>query len=355
MIGRTPPSVIQAVGREVDTVFTNVEEVERAVADAVYIPMAVDTDFYRWRPRRFDEGAVRLVFAGADSDRKGLGTLLLAYDRLPADRFHLTVVGPHERHAHQLARSNIDVVGWSSPEQLREIYWRSHIFVSPATTETQNPDELGMVDGFPTTTGSDAMATGCALVASNPRNERRALQPGVHYADVRVDDVENLARVLLALEEDRNRIAALAEHGSRRVAGFSIARVVNAKLRTMGIGPHGLPRPTRRRVDLTTTSGPQGWCAERWSAVAATRARAKVVVRTGVQRAAAVALRPTIEAQVARDASIAAQLESLQCSVSELGSQLSAATLPVARRTKRTAVRVRPMRQRPPDDQVNAQ
>jgi glycosyltransferase involved in cell wall biosynthesis len=293
MIGRTRPSILQVVGRNVDTVFTNVQEVERAIPDAIYIPLAVDTRFYQRRDRDAYQCPLRLLFAGSDANRKGLGTLLAAFRHLPPDRFRLTIIGPHERHTVGLGAPNVEVVGWASPEQLRDHYWRAHAFVSPATIETQNPGELGIVDGFPTTTGSDAMATGCALVASNPRREHRALLPDVHYFDVRVDDVDHLVTVLLDLEQDRARLSHIALQGAKRVAEFSIERIVSTKLRVMGFGPHGMPRPAPPRIDLTKASRAERLRKEPNEHRAAATKRAKATARTTLQRLARLVVRPS--------------------------------------------------------------
>ena len=75
------------------------------------------------------------------------------------------------------------------------MYWNADVFVSPATLDVGNDEnaEPGTIDGFPSSTAVDAMATGICLVTSNPRGEHRVVRPGEHYIEVPDRDPDALA------------------------------------------------------------------------------------------------------------------------------------------------------------------
>lgn len=247
LVPQTPPSLLRLVASRCDTVFTNVAEVEAAVASAHFTPVSCDVDFYRFGPRAAVD-RLDLVFAAADRPRKGLATLIDAFNLLDGDdRFHLHLVGPHDRHLPSLRNSSFTAHGWLEPEPLRRLYNTVHVFVSPVTRDEEDFGEgAGMVDGFPTTAATDAMATGCALVSSNPRGEERVFQEGKHYLGVPERDPAALAGALRCLAADRQATATLAREGAARVRErMSVQAITREKLDLMGLTSDG--GRTRRR------------------------------------------------------------------------------------------------------------
>jgi glycosyltransferase involved in cell wall biosynthesis len=269
LLPSVPPAILRAVAGRCATVFTNVSEVERAVPSATFVPMLVGTDAYPFRPRRpADE--LRLVFVGDNRPRKGLATLIDAFNRLP-DGFRLDIVGPNEAHLPRLTNPRHQAHGWLGPRELLELYRDCDVFVSPSTVEVEDELAMGMIDGFPTTAAAEAMSSGCALVSSNPRGEFRALRPGKEYVDVPDRDADALVRVLEELKEDREWLARLAERGAARVREFSTEVVVATKLAEMGLstsdagsqptsmGPANgslLPVETRQRIKAVLATLP---------------------------------------------------------------------------------------------------
>lgn len=241
LLPTTPPAILRAVSERCATVFTNVAEVERAIPTATFVPMLVGAAAYPFRLRRPQED-LRLVFVGDDRPRKGLGTLIEAFNTLP-DGFHLDIVGPNEPYLGDLTNPRVRAHGWLGPAELRELYWNCDVFVSPSTVEVDDKLEIGMIDGFPTTAAAEAMASGCALVSSNPRREFRGLRPDEEYVEIPERDPETLARVLVELRRDRDRVAELASRGAERVRAFSTEVVVAQKLAAMGLdaSPHSRP------------------------------------------------------------------------------------------------------------------
>jgi len=96
--------------------------------------------------------------------------------------------------------------------------------------------EPGMVDGFPTSTAIDAVATGCALISSNPRGEDRVFRADIEYLRVPEDDPAALVRGLERLRDDPPLRAALARNGRDRIHALMAVRDgVAQKLAVMGL------------------------------------------------------------------------------------------------------------------------
>lgn len=238
----TPVPLLRAVSDRADTVFTNVAEVTDALPSARFSHAVTATGFYSERPRPERED-LRLVFAGDDRPRKGLPTLIEAFNQLP-EGFHLDLVGPHRRHLSTISNPRFEWHGWLSPEELREVYWNADVFVSPATLDVGDDEnaEPGTVDGFPSSTAVDAMATGMCLVTSNPRAEHRVVRPGEHYVEVPDRDPDALARTLRELRDDPERRRRVAISGMQRIREvMAVDRGVADKLEAMGFGSRQRP------------------------------------------------------------------------------------------------------------------
>jgi glycosyltransferase involved in cell wall biosynthesis len=233
LLPTTPPAILRAVSDRCATVFSNVGEVEQAVPGTEFVPMLVGAGAYPYRPRGPAE-RLRLVFVGDDRPRKGLRTLVDAFNTLP-EGFSLDLVGPHDAELARLKNPHFRAHGWLEPAELLELYKRTDVFVSPSTVETEDELAIGMIDGFPTTAAAEAMASGCVLVSSNPRKEFRALRPGHDYVDVPDRDPHALAETLMKLNGDRGHLARMAVRGAARVREFSTEVVVTRKLAAMGL------------------------------------------------------------------------------------------------------------------------
>lgn len=235
LVADTPLELIRAVADRADTVFTNVAEVE-ATAPVRHSHAVTATRFYT-PSERAQSDTLRLVFAADDRPRKGLQTLIEAFNTL-SDGFHLDLVGPHRRHLPKLTNPHVTFHGWLDPASLRDVYQRADVFVSPVAADTACDEggEPGMSDGFPTSTAIDAVATGCALITSNPRGETRVFRPDVHYLAIPPRDPAALASALRRLRDDAELRQRLAESGMLRVRErMSVDRGVREKLAVMGI------------------------------------------------------------------------------------------------------------------------
>jgi glycosyltransferase involved in cell wall biosynthesis len=219
-------------------VFTNTAEAVAAVPEAIRIAGPMATDLYTFRPR--EPGTpFRFVFAADHRPRKGLDTALEAFAQLD-DRFHMHVVGPHEPFVRHVPPDRLTYHGFLKPADLRGVYWACDAFVSPVRPEGPEgqPGEIGLVDGFPPTTACEALASGCALVSSNPRGEHWIVEPDKHFLEFPVQDADALAAALQRLEADRDLRDRLAEQGAARIREvMDVRRVVDAKLRAMDLVP----------------------------------------------------------------------------------------------------------------------
>ena len=112
----TPPALLRAVAEHSATVFTNVGEVEAALPQAVYSHAVTATEFYTFRDRK-PRDSMTLMFAADDRPRKGLSTLIEAFNRLD-DSFDLHIVGPHARHLGRITNPRFTAHGWLDIESL---------------------------------------------------------------------------------------------------------------------------------------------------------------------------------------------------------------------------------------------
>lgn len=238
LVADTDPELLRAVAARCATIFTNTAEVVAAVPEAIRIAGPVATEHYAFRPRE-REHPFRAVFAADDRPRKGLDTALEALGKLD-DRFHLHVVGPYEHLAPHVDPSRATFHGVLTPAETRGVYWSCDAFVSPVRQEGPDgrPGEAGLVDGFPTTTACEALASGCALVSSNPRAEHWIVEPERHFVEFPVQDAEALAAALVRLDADRDLRDAIAARGAAQIREvMDVRRVVAAKLQAMELTP----------------------------------------------------------------------------------------------------------------------
>jgi glycosyltransferase involved in cell wall biosynthesis len=236
----TDPDLLRAVGERCATVFTNAGEALAALPDAIRMAGPIATDLYTFQERE-PATPFRFVFAAADRPLKGLDTALEALAQLD-ERFHMHVVGPHQPYVSHVPPERLTYHGPLDPIELRGVYWACDAFISPVRVAGQEgaPGERGLVDGFPTSTACDALASGCALVSSNPRGEHWILEPEEHFLEFPVQDADALAAALRRLEADRALRDRLAERGAARIREvMDVREVVDAKLRAMGLA--GVP------------------------------------------------------------------------------------------------------------------
>lgn len=170
---------------------------------------------------------IQLVFCAFNYPRKGFPLLVQAYNLLNSDDFHLHIVGDWESQLGYFINKRITFHGLLAPEQLKTLYQSCHVFINCSIS-----DHMAL-DGFPTTAAVDAMATGCLLVTTNPRNDQLILKEGIHY--IKIDaNVESLLSALYWIRDHLPKTRLIAAKGAKIIkSAFDMKKVVKAKLAHM--------------------------------------------------------------------------------------------------------------------------
>ncbi len=210
-----PIASSQASGDAAATVFPGAYRV---------IPPGVDLE--RFRPGGVREpGPMRLLFAAAESRRKGLGVLLRAL-RLLEDRageLTLDVCGADSqmrRYARLVPpafEGSVVFHGRVSEEGMADLYRRADVFCAPSL----GPETAGMAL-------LEAMASGDAVVASRVRGFDEVVHDEVEGLLVVPRRPRALAAALRRLLDEPSLCASLAEEGLRSVRKYDWDRVAGA-------------------------------------------------------------------------------------------------------------------------------
>ena len=177
---------------------------------------------FPFRERTFPQtGAWRFLQAGRLIEKKGFPTSLRAFarfaQRYPGSTFTIAGEGPLLPELIGLAKqlkidNSVTFSGFISQEQLRKLFYDSHIFLHPSETGRD-----GNQEGVPNSM-LEAMATGLPVFASNHGGIPEAIENGVSGVLVTEEDHEALAHALLQAAQDRLRLMQLARSGAATVA-----------------------------------------------------------------------------------------------------------------------------------------
>jgi len=189
-------------------------------------------------------GEWRFVQAGRLIEKKGLPVTLRAFavflGKYPNATLTIAGEGAMLGELQQLARElNVDArvsfTGFISQEQLRDIYYRSHIFLHPSQTGHD-----GNQEGIPNSM-LEAMATGLPVFATQHGGIPEAIENDVSGVLVQERDHEELAWALLDGAEDPAFLSRIARSGAEVVRkNFDLQaqarRLENNYLRLIGSG-----------------------------------------------------------------------------------------------------------------------
>lgn len=158
-----------------------------------------------------DGEALRVVFAGQVTQRKGIYYLLDALDMLPEGMAHLVVIGegPREIMADIRTRSDVTVLG-SMP--------RSRLMALVSEADVSALPSLG--EGFPLTQ-IEAMSVGTPVIVSTATFGHDVVTEGVDGFVVEPRDTEAIAQHLRALAEDRGLARRMGEAAAVTARGFT--------------------------------------------------------------------------------------------------------------------------------------
>src|SRR5213594_1116782 len=163
----------------------------------------------------------RFLQAGRLIEKKGLPVTLRAFavflERHPNANLTIAGEGPLLSQLQNLARDlNIDgrvsFTGFVSQEQLRKIYYASHIFLHPSQTGHD-----GNQEGIPNSI-LEAMASGLPVFATRHGGIPEAIENGVSGVLVPERDHEKLAQRLLEWVRQPKELSKMARAGSKAIA-----------------------------------------------------------------------------------------------------------------------------------------
>ena len=218
----TPAEFLRLAGR-CATVFTNVAEVRAAIPASLPAGPIVNTEVYR-DAARVPSLPIEITFCHFNAQRKNFPVLAQAFNGL-GEAFHLNLIGNWESELHRLTNPNYTFYGMLDPERVSEIYRRSLAFIVCSSEDQYS------IDGFPTASAADAMASGCLLITTNYRKIHQGLRPSVDYLEIEVKNADSLRETLRWVRDhprDAMRIAAAGSATARRL--FDSKRVVARKL-----------------------------------------------------------------------------------------------------------------------------
>ena len=171
-------------------------------------------------PPRDGGGDWRFVQAGRLIEKKGLPVTLRAFASFLKRYSNATLTiageGPLLGHLQELARelkidNRVSFSGFISQEQLRDLYYASHIFLHPSET---GPD--GNQEGIPNSM-LEAMASGLPVFATEHGGIPEAIEHGMSGVLVPERDDEELAWALLNAVEDPHFLSQVAGNGAEVV------------------------------------------------------------------------------------------------------------------------------------------
>ena len=176
---------------------------------------------FPFRERSFpQDDEWRLVQAGRLIEKKGLPVTLNAFavflDRYPNATLTIAGEGPLLDELQKLTRElnieeRVSFTGFVSQEQLREIYYRSHIFLHPSQIGRD-----GNQEGVPNSM-LEAMASGLPVFATEHGGIPEAIENAVSGVLVREHDHEALSRALLSATQDLIFLSRIARSAAEVV------------------------------------------------------------------------------------------------------------------------------------------
>ncbi len=231
MVDMNKPAYREATLRMLDAVtlvLVRSESLRRAVVDLGCDPEKIEIqrtgiplDEFPFRDRAIPKnGEWRFVQAGRLIEKKGLSVTLRAFSTFLKQHPNATLTiageGPLLSELQKFARESgiadrVSFTGFVSQEQLREIYYRSHIFVHPSQTGRD-----GNQEGIPNSM-LEAMATGLPVFATEHGGIPEAIENGVNGMLVLECDHEALAQAMLNAAQDPGLLSRIARAGAEAV------------------------------------------------------------------------------------------------------------------------------------------
>ena len=231
MVDLNKPAYREATLQMLDAVtlvLVRSESLRHAVVDLGCDPQKVEIqrtgiplEEFPFRDRALPKnGEWRFVQAGRLIEKKGLPVTLRAFEVFVRQYLNATLTiageGPLLRELESLARElkiaeRVSFTGFLSQQQLREIYYRSHIFLHPSQTGRD-----GNQEGIPNSM-LEAMATGLPVFATEHGGIPEAIEHGVSGVLVPERDEFALVETLLEAVRDPRFLSGIAQTGADAV------------------------------------------------------------------------------------------------------------------------------------------
>jgi len=205
----------------------------------------IPLDEFPFRERNFVAAAKewRFVQAGRLIEKKGLPVTLRAFALFlrqhPDANLTIAGEGPLLGQLQNLTgelniNGRVSFTGFMSQEQLREIYYASHIFLHPSQRGHD-----GNQEGIPNSM-LEAMASGLPVFATDHGGIPEAIQNGVSGVLVPEGDHEKLAAVLLDAAQDPGFLSRIALNGAETVRKNFDLRAQAQRLEEIICGQYGI-------------------------------------------------------------------------------------------------------------------
>ena len=198
--------------------------------DAVVIHPPIDTDFFT-PPTNLGREDFYLA-AGALVPYKRFDLVVEAFNALDR-RLVIAGSGPELTKLQKMARSNIDVRGWVTDEELRRLYRRAKGLVFAAR------EDFGMI-------AVEAQACGCPVIAFGAGGSSETIQDGMNgilFAEQHMDDLVRAIRrfesMMWPLEQVRHRVETFSRATFKtRIREFVAERTeIQSKTRGRALQP----------------------------------------------------------------------------------------------------------------------
>jgi glycosyltransferase involved in cell wall biosynthesis len=255
MVDMNKPAYREATLKMLDAlplVLVRSESLRRALVDFGCNPEKIETqrtgiplEEFPFRERVVPKnGEWQFVQAGRLIEKKGLPVTLRAFSTFlkqhPGASLTIAGEGPLLPELQRIARESgvtdrVSFTGFVSQEQLREIYYRSHIFLHPSQTGRD-----GNQEGIPNSI-LEAMATGLPVFATEHGGIPEAIENGASGVLVPERDDEALARALFNATQDPSFLSRTGHEGASAVReNFDLSaqaqRLEEIYLKTIGSG-----------------------------------------------------------------------------------------------------------------------
>jgi glycosyltransferase involved in cell wall biosynthesis len=231
MVDMNKPAYREATLQMLDAVtlvLVRSESLRRAIVDLGCAPGKIELqrtgiplEQFPFREREFLKGPEwRFLQASRLTEKKGLPVTLRAFEVFVRQYRNATLTiageGPLLRELESLARElkiaeRVSFTGFISQERLREIYYRSHIFLHPSQTGRD-----GNQEGVPNSM-LEAMATGLPVFATEHGGIPEAIEHGVSGVLVPERDEFALVETLLDAVQSPDLLSRIAQTGAEAV------------------------------------------------------------------------------------------------------------------------------------------